>query len=334
MFEIMRSRRSGDASEQLDHNVAVDSSHPPPQPLWDAVGVFFRVAVLFGLGVGYGVLVGRLRSDAFNPAAAAAAGTRRESAAAIGWQHSLFWGVGGVAIAALLPWFDGVWEDKFGGGAASRRLRLRRKSNDDERRPPMDWSLVLRAITAFLGIVFAIVSHFFRSSHHPPRFRPPLHTSSCTKRLTTIDPLYQRKLAWTSTMQVSLYLAVVNPFLWYLLDRSKTGFLLSAAFSCTAAAALMGLDPDLMPIPTMRGGSPLRNATRAAAAAAHDRDGGVATAAAAAQGAVLPCSVETVERALWIVSVLFCSCLIFGNIGRRMGLDRSAYTRGRWAGVR
>jgi hypothetical protein len=140
----------------------------------------------------------------------------------------------------------------------------------------------------------------------------------------------KRKLAWTSTMQVSLYLAVVNPFLWYLLDRSKTGFLLSAAFSCTASAALMGLDPELMPIPTMRS-SPLRNATRAAAAAA-------AASASAYRGegppAGLPCSVETFERALWIVSVLFCSCLVFGNIGRRMGLDRSAYTRGRWAGVR
>jgi len=166
MFEIMRSRRSGDASEQLDSVAVADSSSHPggpaaaPQPLWDAVGVTFRVAVLFLLGVGYGVLVGRLRSDAFNPsAAAAAASSRREPGATTGWRHALFWGFGGVVIAALLPWFDGVWEAKFGAGAgSSRRLKLRRASNDDERRPPMDWSLVLRAITAFLGIVFAIVS--------------------------------------------------------------------------------------------------------------------------------------------------------------------------------
>ncbi|KAH8909770.1 hypothetical protein BR93DRAFT_418128 [Coniochaeta sp. PMI_546] len=164
---------------------------------------------------------------------------------------------------------------------ATSFLNLQKKS-EDERRPPTDWSLVLRAITAFLGIVFAI-----------------------------------RKLAWTSTMQISLYLAVVNPFLWYLIDRSKTGFLLSAAFSCTASAVLMGLDPDLMPVPTMR--SPLRNATRAYRAE---------------PSPALPFSFDTAERALWIVSVLFCSCLIFGNIGRRMGLDRSAYSRGRWAGVR
>jgi hypothetical protein len=127
-------------------------------------------------------------------------------------------------------------------------------------------------------------------------------------------------------MQISLYLAVVNPFLWYLLDRSKTGFLLSAGISCTFAAALMGLDPDLMPVPNMRGGnSPLRNATRAATYHGGVEQGGLPFSSS---------SVETVERALWIVSVLFCSCLVFGNIGRRMGLDRSAYTRGRWAGVR
>lgn len=136
-------------------------------------------------------------------------------------------------------------------------------------------------------------------------------------------------------MQVSFYLAVVNPFLWYLLDRSKTGFLLSAAFSCTASVALLGLGPDLMPIPAMRSGRPVRNATRASAASSSYHGGGDDASPSSSSSSVgLPCSVETFERALWIVSVLFCSCLIFGNIGRRMGLDRSAYTRGRWAGVR
>jgi polyferredoxin len=65
-----------------------------------------------------------------------------------------------VVIGTLLPWFDGFWEEKFGAGAGvgGRRMKLRRKSNEDERRPPMDLSLVLRAVSAFLGIVFAIVS--------------------------------------------------------------------------------------------------------------------------------------------------------------------------------
>jgi len=43
---------------------------------------------------------------------------------------------------------------------------------------------------------------------------------------------------------------------------------------------------------------------------------------------------ETVEMAIWMVSVLFCSCVCFGNIGRRLALNSSAVTRGRWGGVR
>jgi hypothetical protein len=122
-------------------------------------------------------------------------------------------------------------------------------------------------------------------------------------------------------MQVSTYLAAVNPFLWYLIDRSKTGFLMSAAFSLTGSAVLMGLDPDLMPVPTVARGS-LRNATRV-----NYRPG------AGGRSSSLP-SDETIEKGVWMVSVLFCSCLCFGNIGRRLGFDRSAYGRGRWAGVR
>ncbi|KAB5570596.1 insulin-induced protein [Coniochaeta sp. 2T2.1] len=302
MFEIMRSRRSGDASEKMKMESAEhDPGHylAPRPPVWDAVNVLFRVAVLFGLGLGYGVLVGRFgisssRSDGLKgspswdgDAFTGHASPKRESASD-GWGHLLFWGFGGVAIGALLPWFDGVWEARFGQQTA-RGARLRRKS-EDERRPPMDWSLVMRNIASFLGIVFAI-----------------------------------RKLAWTSTMQVSLSLAVINPFLWYLIDRSKTGFLLSAAFSISSTAVLMGLDPDLMPVPTVAR-SPLRNATRLAHRAEQ-------LAAAYPSSSHMP-SEETVEKVAWMVSVLFCSCLVFGNIGRRMGLDRSAYTRGRWAGVR
>ncbi len=43
-------------------------------------------------------------------------------------------------------------------------------------------------------------------------------------------------------------------------------------------------------------------------------------------------SQETVEAGIWTLSVLFCSCLCFGNIGRRLALSRSA--RGRWGGLR
>ena len=31
------------------------------------------------------------------------------------WKYLAFWGVSGVLLVALLPWFDRVWEDSFGG---------------------------------------------------------------------------------------------------------------------------------------------------------------------------------------------------------------------------
>lgn len=117
-------------------------------------------------------------------------------------------------------------------------------------------------------------------------------------------------------MEVSLALALANPFLWYLIDRSKPGFLLSAAMAIAGTTVLLGLDPDMMPTPTTR--AALRNATGLYRAASEP---------------ALP-SPETVSTGIWIVSVLFCSCVCFGNIGRRLALDGRAPARGRWGGVR
>lgn len=124
-------------------------------------------------------------------------------------------------------------------------------------------------------------------------------------------------------MQVSLTLALANPFLWYLIDRSKPGFLLSSAVGLTGSAILMGLNPEMMPRPatatTGLSGSYPPGAN--ASSSGQDSVGGLARQ-------------ETIETGIWIISVLFCSCVCFGNIGRRLALNRSAATRGRWAGVR
>lgn len=126
-------------------------------------------------------------------------------------------------------------------------------------------------------------------------------------------------------MQVSLTLALANPFLWYIIDRSKPGFWLSSAVGLVGSAVLMGLDPEMMPAPTglsSLGGAPgSRNLT------SHRR-----VAGSPALGALA--SHETVETGIWMVSVLFCSCIFFGNIGRRLALGRSSTARGRWGGVR
>lgn len=128
-------------------------------------------------------------------------------------------------------------------------------------------------------------------------------------------------MAWASTLQVSLTLALVNPFLWWLIDRSKPGFLLSAAVGLTGSLFLLGIDPDMMPAPT---GAPLANVSRAAMGTDHDQLlvlGGLARQ-------------KTLESLVWMLSVLFCSCICFGNIGRRLAFGRSAAVKGRWAGAR
>jgi Insulin-induced protein (INSIG) len=122
---------------------------------------------------------------------------------------------------------------------------------------------------------------------------------------------YQRKLSWTSTLQVSLTLALVNPVLWYLIDRSKPGFFLSTSVAFCGTAILLSLNPEVMPSP----------ATSAASITSYHNSSDLQGASEPSRligGLVLK---ETVECGIWIVSVLFCSCVCFGNIGRRLALS-------------
>lgn len=124
-------------------------------------------------------------------------------------------------------------------------------------------------------------------------------------------------------MQVSLTLAMVNPFLWYLIDRSKPGFLLSAAVGLAGSIVMMGLNPEIMPTP--KGYSSAYSYQNYTGGGEQDGGplmlGGLATQ-------------RTIETGIWVLSVLFCSCVCFGNIGRRLALNRSAAGRGRWGGLR
>ncbi|KAI9871101.1 MAG: hypothetical protein M1830_003310, partial [Pleopsidium flavum] len=152
-------------------------------------------------------------------------------------------------------------------------------SSDEDERPSSrsgsgmgaDWNPVVRSIGAFIGIAFAI-----------------------------------RKLPWQSTLQVSLTLALVNPVLWYLIDRSKPGFLLSTVVGLTGTAVLLGVNPEIVPPPA----TPSPRASTATAT--HDILG--------VDGMITN---ETIGVGTWIASVLFCSCVCFGNIGRRLAMGRS-----------
>lgn len=294
-FELMRRR-----SEPLRHKGKVSrrtSGQGPgrgilrrrPSRAARVFALVMRASLLFGLGVGYGVLVSQLHGGHLQQQHLAAHGLGVEAESRFGqldWRYLAFWGVFGVSLGTLLPWFDGVWEDMFGcdevdegdgkeGGGSS---------------PDTDWALVIRGVGAFVGIVFAI-----------------------------------RKLPWTSTMQASLTLALVNPFLWYLIDRSKPGFLLSSAVGTagTALLLLLGLGPEMVPSSMGHGHDQFHE--HKANSTASQRHSGAAGLAA---------HQETIETGVWMLSVLFCSCVCFGNIGRRLALSKSASTRGRWGDSR
>ncbi|KAL0930798.1 insig domain-containing protein [Colletotrichum truncatum] len=252
---------------------------PKPQPPSTAASTLFtlsRITLLFIIGMGYGVMVTRLQNEhRFSSFQVESIITPSYD-----WQYLSLWGLSGVVLGGLLPWFDRVWEDAF--GKEEDLPEERDSSSPEDVSPVKDWALVVRSIGAFVGIVFAI-----------------------------------RKLPWASTLQVSLTLALVNPFLWYLIDRSKPGFLLSMAVGVAGSAVLLGINPDVMPTPSSL---TYRNESDRAYSEPSTL-GGLARQ-------------ETIETGIWMLSVLFCSCVCFGNIGRRLAINKSATARGRWAGIR
>jgi len=95
-----------------------------------------------------------------------------------------------------------------------------------------------------------------------------------------------RRLPWQSTLQVSLTLALANPVLWYLLDRSMPGLAFSSAVGVVGTAALLLVNPDFVPVPAIH---------QAVAS-------------------------EQIGVYTWLASILFCTSLCFGAIGRKLQL--------------
>lgn len=266
-----------------------------------------RTGLLFFLGMGYGALLSRLSTADQKWAAAFPVEGIIKPGSATDSRYLAAWGVCGVVLGSLLPWFDGKWEQIFKPKDDDADDECEEVIQDDEE-AGTDWALVVRGIGAFVGIVFAIVS---------------CHTASAFFTLDCIvySQLAQRKVPWASTMQVSLTLAVVNPFLWYMIDRSKPGFLLSAAVGLAGSLVLMGLNTEIMPTPTGYSSASLHRNVTDAVGKESLMLGGLATQ-------------KTIENGIWALSVLFCSCMCFGNIGRRLALNRSAAGRGRWGGLK
>ncbi|KAK5122495.1 hypothetical protein LTR85_004079 [Meristemomyces frigidus] len=140
-----------------------------------------------------------------------------------------------------------------------------------------DWLDVVRSIGAFVGIAFAI-----------------------------------RKLPWQSTLQLSLTLALANPAVWYLIDRSPAGFLLSAIVALSGTALLLGVNPALVPSPSPA--QVLQSHVTKHAGSANGTSSGIGNG----ELVLGVFSHESVGVATWIASVLFVSAVCFGNIGRRL----------------
>ncbi|KAG5913693.1 hypothetical protein E4U53_004802 [Claviceps sorghi] len=172
-----------------------------------AMSLALRGALLCALGLGYGVIVARLHIEQNHLPPLLDDSFMKPGHH---WRYVVFWGLGGLVLGSLLPWFDTMWANVF---EPSSNEAVAGKNKDTG--PGTDWALVMRAVGAFVGIIFAM-----------------------------------RKLAWVSTLQVSVTLALVNPLLWWLIDRSTSGFVLSAAVGLTGSLLLLGVKPELVPAPS------------------------------------------------------------------------------------
>ena len=193
------------------------------------------------------------------------------------WAYLATWGVAGVLLGQALPWADMLW-------APSEDDAVEDVDGDqdrEQRRGLGGWDDVVRSVGAFVGIAFAI-----------------------------------RKLPWESTLQLSLTLALANPAVWYLIDRSPPGFILSTAVALSGTAILLGINPALVPSP-----SPARTLRNHVARSG----GGNGSSNAFGSGELVlgVFSQESIGVATWIASVLFVSSVCFGNIGRRLAPKKS-----------
>ncbi|TWU72577.1 hypothetical protein ED733_002346 [Metarhizium rileyi] len=210
-YELMRDRSHGSRRKSSFGPYAQVERAMSHSAVGSVMSLTFRGALLFFLGLGFGALITRLHHEQNQLHSISDDSILKPGN---NWKYLVFWGVAGIGLGSLLPWFDTVWEYTFGPDSADGVA-------DKEAGPGTDWALVMRAIGAFVGIAFAI-----------------------------------RKLAWVSTLQVSATLALVNPLLWWLIDRSKPGFVLSAAVGLTGSILLLGVGPEIMPAPS---GLPPRN---------------------------------------------------------------------------
>lgn len=181
-----------------------------------------RFSILFAFGVGYGQFTRHLHDN--HQITSSTLDIDKTGA------FSLWWGIQGVTLGVLLPFFDWIYPEKrrwyWGKGG-------------------YDWTSIIRAVAAFVGVAYGI-----------------------------------RKLAWTSTLQAAAFWGFVNPCLWFLLDATRNGFILSSLTALIGTGVFAVIFPDHLP--------------------------------------KIAWSESYVSAFIWVASVLFCCSICFGNLGRRL----------------
>jgi hypothetical protein len=195
------------------------------------------------------------------------------------------WGLFGVTLGSLLPYVDLVWD------AQRKESQVEDKEADTHDSPISEQiNDVVRSVAAFVGIAFAI-----------------------------------RRLPWQSTLQLTLTLALVNPALWYILDRSKPGLSVSLTVTSILTSFIFLSNPDVLPSPSLPATT---NATQIPSMGSHTYPKGRSPPVVTPELFAGMVSYENLAVVTWVGSVLFCSCVCFGSIGRRLAvLEESGWKR-------
>jgi hypothetical protein len=160
-----RSARSGNSLQQQQGS-----------PTQTALSLALRTAFLFVLGLGYGAILSRLSTEQQWASFPVEGIIRHRYDSA----YLACWGVFGVALGSLLPWFDGKWEQAF----EKVEDEAEEDFKEEEEDPGTDWALVVRGVGAFVGIVFAIVGR-----PPPPSLRLSLRVAQQANTSTEKGPL-------------------------------------------------------------------------------------------------------------------------------------------------
>ncbi|KAJ4301004.1 hypothetical protein N0V90_003093 [Kalmusia sp. IMI 367209] len=127
------------------------------------------------------------------------------------WTYLASWGLAGLVLGSCLPYVELAWGAQTANGQETTAPEKESETSFSEQ-----WNDIVRSVGAFVGIAFAI-----------------------------------RRLPWQSTLQLTLTLALVNPALWYILDRSKPGLSFSLIVTSILTSFIFLSDPDILPSPSL-----------------------------------------------------------------------------------